>query len=614
MWQVPPGRFPLGRGPGFSGFDSVASITESQGGTGNTTYTIGDILIAAGVTNLDPLPAGAVDSVLTSNGPGVAPSYRPVPLSPGGTGTGTNGFAWMANGVGVPTTYQGFKQSGGAASVVRTWNDKVKDIICILDFGVVGDGSDETIKIQAALNFIGNNPVGDGASLYFPGGRTYGATALTFVFPNKRLRIYGDGQSTFFQMLATSGTLFFAQCARFEARDMTVLHGTQNASTSGWFFEMHGGKSTLENIHFFNGYSIAYWGHENDMGGAINIVALGMKADGFNCDVSHNFPTTPGIAQHGNMHFDRILMQATSTNINGIGMRLTSGDGIHVTNSIFAGFQQAGLLAAPIAAHSYLANILLNDVICDGAGGPATQGSGFYFSGLEQFLMRILMDNCWAGAISNGSGVRMSKVHTLTWVQGTSIDNGTYGIVIDSDSREIAINNVVVTGNGQATPNVYPGILVFDTVDQVKIKDCRCGATYNASDNTRVNTQRYGIHLTGVGTTNYELLGNDVTENVTGGILDLCGPGGKRVVRNNMGHNPIGFFTIPMGASPSSYTAGASYETVYIAGGVINFITVDGQTLATAVSGTPAVIALSPGQVMVTSYSVIPDIHISNVQ
>jgi hypothetical protein len=55
----------------------------NKGGTGQTGYTVGDILYADTTTTLAKLAAGAADTVLTSNGTGVAPEWK-TPTGSGG--------------------------------------------------------------------------------------------------------------------------------------------------------------------------------------------------------------------------------------------------------------------------------------------------------------------------------------------------------------------------------------------------------------------------------------------------------------------------------------------------------------------------------------------------
>lgn len=59
-----------------SGFNLAAT----QGGTGQTSYAVGDVLYASTTTALSKLAAGTSGYVLTSNGAGSAPSYK-VPVT-----------------------------------------------------------------------------------------------------------------------------------------------------------------------------------------------------------------------------------------------------------------------------------------------------------------------------------------------------------------------------------------------------------------------------------------------------------------------------------------------------------------------------------------------------
>lgn len=54
----------------------LPTIPASQGGTGQTAFNVGDVLFANTTSTLQKLSAGAVSYVLTSNGPGAAPSWQ----------------------------------------------------------------------------------------------------------------------------------------------------------------------------------------------------------------------------------------------------------------------------------------------------------------------------------------------------------------------------------------------------------------------------------------------------------------------------------------------------------------------------------------------------------
>ena len=70
------------------------AVTAGQGGTGQTTYTVGDILYASATGTLSKLTAGTINYVLTSGGAGVAPSWA---ASSGSGATISNDTATATN-------------------------------------------------------------------------------------------------------------------------------------------------------------------------------------------------------------------------------------------------------------------------------------------------------------------------------------------------------------------------------------------------------------------------------------------------------------------------------------------------------------------------------------
>jgi hypothetical protein len=72
------------------------AISAVNGGTGQVSYTIGDLLYASSTTALSKLTAGTAGSVLKSNGPGTAPSWQVA--SSGGTPAGSSSWLQYNNG------------------------------------------------------------------------------------------------------------------------------------------------------------------------------------------------------------------------------------------------------------------------------------------------------------------------------------------------------------------------------------------------------------------------------------------------------------------------------------------------------------------------------------
>jgi len=75
-------------------------------------------------------------------------------------------------------------------------------------------------------------------------------------------------------------------------------------------------------------------------------------------------------------------------------------------------------------------------------------------------------------------------------------------------------------------------------------------------------------------------------------------------IRNNAGYNPVSQGALTVGASPYTYTAGASPEVHHLSGGTISALTLNGSTIATS----SPVIPLEPFQAYTVTYTVAPTV------
>ena len=71
----------------------------------------------------------------------------------------------------------------------------------------------------------------------------------------------------------------------------------------------------------------------------------------------------------------------------------------------------------------------------------------------------------------------------------------------------------------------------------------------------------------------------------------------------NGGYNPLGPSTVSVGASPFTYTAGLTVETLYLYGGMVSSVTKGGVTLATS---SDRVFRLAPNESVIITYSSAP--------
>jgi microcystin-dependent protein len=103
-------------------------VPVNKGGTNQTAYTIGDILIATGTTTLTKLAAGTSGYVFKSNGPGVAPS-------------------WQQEGGGlVSTTRIMFQQTTAPVGWTKETNAAYNDVALRVVTGSVSNGGADTFS------------------------------------------------------------------------------------------------------------------------------------------------------------------------------------------------------------------------------------------------------------------------------------------------------------------------------------------------------------------------------------------------------------------------------------------------------------------------------------
>jgi hypothetical protein len=122
-------------------------------------------------------------------------------------------------------------------------------------------------------------------------------------------------------------------------------------------------------------------------------------------------------------------------------------------------------------------------------------------------------------------------------------------------------------------------------------------------DNQGSPTQAYGLIVDTTTVTGAFISGNDFSNNVSGGINITGGGTVAGSIIGNKGYNPLGASSVTPGASPWTYTAGNTPETLYLRGGTVSGVVKNSQTLFTA---TPAQIDLMPGEATVITYSVAP--------
>ncbi len=206
----------------------TGTLAATNGGTGQSSYTVGDLLYASTTTALSKLAAS------------------------------TSGYALIANGAGVASSYQGYLNAGTGATT-RTWNAKAGDTLSIADFGGVGDGS--TDNATAFANAFAALPTG-GGTIYFPAGKYRINSTVSCSLPNRMfcLRIAGAGtDATILYWPTTDGlaVTWNNQENSFQMQDLAMTTGATgtkaalslaNTTVYGGFQEAT--QNTIRNVTF----------------------------------------------------------------------------------------------------------------------------------------------------------------------------------------------------------------------------------------------------------------------------------------------------------------------------------------------------------------------------
>lgn len=523
-----------------------------------TSATEGSI-IYRGDTKWEVLGPGVSNQVLRTQGPGASPTWT--------TASGI-GDVVAAN----QLTDVNVTQSGTGA-VPRTANSKILETVSVKDFGAVGDGvTDDTVSIVAAI-------AAASASTYkrtvlFPAG-IYLITTLGNIPAN--VMLVGENRKT--SVLRTSSAIANVMSLngqRVEVRNLTI--DASVARTDGYYIDITTNASviTIREVDLlapFVGIRIP------DPVALVNITDV---------DIENTVATTGrGIDVEGGfaVHIDHLVCRVTGSkpfaHIN-----VTNVEDLTIVNSqLISGISNLNI-------------------------APGTdQNIGLIYVVSSQF------DNATNESIriapTTGGNVRE------VYIQSPWIFGATYGVRATTiggggiDSIHVANSLLIPPGVGAGTG------IEADGANNVIITGCRIGGFNNG---VRLNNMfsgcighnkigphgLYGANAVGLivtgATHKTAVVGNLLTDNTL--AVDLTGlTGANNVFTSNVGYPTEAPSGIVVGASPFTYTAGPSPETVYINEGTVSLIEVDSVGV---LQSTGHAVSLRPNQALRVTYSVTP--------
>lgn len=211
----------------------------------------------------------------------------------------------------------------------------------------------------------------------------------------------------------------------------------------------------------------------------------------------------------------------------------------------------------------------------------------------------LTFDQCWFSAGRSGpgnAGCALIQTEGIVFLATKFVNSGSHGLFVGALAANTILDACQAQGNSvTAGAAVAHGVLVDTGNDGFQVR----GGQYKNS--FFAGSQAYGIAISAT-CTNYSIIGADCRGNATGAIFDGSAATSGRI-SDNLGYNPVGATSITLGASPYTYTAGHSPETVYIDGGTVSSIATGGQTMFTATGKT---VTMGPNETVTVTYTVLP--------
>lgn len=271
------------------------------------------------------------------------------------------------------------------------------------------------------------------------------------------------------------------------------------------------------------------------------------------------------------------------------GIHIVHGGGFYINNTTCGGTDY-GFLVNP-GNGQLVYNIFMTNYESDACG---IDGYHFDTTGTGR-IETVLMAAVRAGFCTRYGLVMNGNIKAFRMIGPEIQKCGEHGIFI-LGGNGIEIDAAYVCNNGSLVAGRY-GINIYGG-DNIAFNG-GMGATYQ----TESPTQDYHLVVQSAFTGTLLVDGFNATgEYVTGGIFNASMSTGVKII-NSPGFNPRGFLIPSVGASPWTYTAGASDESIILTGGTVSQVDYEGNnTLLT----TPATFVLPAGKSMTVTYTVAP--------
>lgn len=475
----------------------------------------------------------------------------------------------------------------GVGAVATTVSAKLAQVVSVFDFmtaaqqadSISGAGTiDATGSIQAAINSLSAS----GGAVVFPAG----AYLVSSVNVNKQCVLLGAGEISGATLIKPSGAANVVfNCTASGIFFRYISFNPFGVTQSGGAYIKFAAGSSIGKVEdcLMIGWFVGVW-----IAGVSDFAVRNTRLDTGVAATGTGIRVDSGVA----VNLDSVICT------NGAGARPFSGIQINSCGDVTMVWCQwiqcvNGCYISP-GAGQVVASVHGVNTFFDNCG---TYGLLIQPTNAGGAVVRTRLSQCWFSS-SGTSGVRLD-----TATNGGSIDgvnfinpqifvNGSHGF----NSSGSGVTNVKLIG-AEIGQSGGAGFLSSGGQSNIEIIGSTIGPIGAVSGNTG-----YAIQFL-AGTSNNIIISNNRLSGNTAGSLSDASTGTGRLKLGNVGYNPLGTVGIAVTASPFTYTAGDTPETVYLNGGTVSLVNIGGinvfgQTNCTARVG--------PGTTVVVTYTVAP--------